>query len=126
MCWNCGLIVELAADGSRRYVRHALRQPTTGILDDVTVAMLRNHRACGARVHDDRWITAAAAWLTDQWDSDSWKAYRELGLSREDRRIMREVVLDLDLPRILALPTEECEQLIESELDRMAAAHAAV
>jgi hypothetical protein len=125
MCWTCGLIVEHLPDGRLRYTGHQIRQPITGILRDATISMLLNHRACGARVHDIDWIRATAAWLSEQWDADAWEAFRTSGLSEEDRRLLREGVLDLDLPRLLALPLEECEEWVESELQRMAEARAA-
>jgi hypothetical protein len=87
--------------------------------------MLNNHRACGARVDDEDWIRATAGWLTEQWDAEAWQAYRELGLSDEDWRILREAALDVDLPRLTALSLEECELWVERELDKMAEARAA-
>jgi hypothetical protein len=125
MCWTCGLIVERTEEGLIRYAGHQLRQPTTGILRDATISMLNNHRACGARVDDEDWIRATAGWLTEQWDAEAWQAYRELGLSDEDWRILREAALDVDLPRLTALSLEECELWVERELDKMAEARAA-
>jgi hypothetical protein len=125
MCWTCGLIREQLPDGRLRYTGHQIRKPTTGILRDATVSMLVNHRACGARVHDIYWIRATAGWLTEQWDEDAWSAFRISGLSEEDRRLLREAALDVDLPRLIALPLEECEEWVECELQRMAEARAA-
>jgi hypothetical protein len=125
MCWTCGLIRERTEEGLIRYTGHQIRKPVTGILRDATVSMLLNHRACGARVHDIDWIRATAAWLSEQWDAEAWDAFRASGLSAEDQRILREAALDLDLPRLLALPVEECEEWVESELQRMAEARAA-
>jgi hypothetical protein len=125
MCWECGLIVEHLPDGRLRYTGHQIRKPTTGILRDATISMLLNHRVCGARVHDIDWIRATSGWLAEQWDEDAWSAFRISGLSAEDRRLLREAALDADLPRLLALPLEECEEWTEQELQRMAEARAA-
>jgi hypothetical protein len=125
MCWTCGLIREQTEEGLIRYTGHQLRQPTTSILRDATVSMLNNHRACGARVRDEQWVRAVAVWLSEQWDADAWSAFRTSGLSTEDRRLLREAALDVDLPRLIALPLEECEDWVEQQLQRMAEARAA-
>jgi hypothetical protein len=120
MCWTCGLIREQTEEGLIRYTGHQLRQPTTNIMHDATASMLLNHRACGARVDDEEWIAAVAAWLTESWDGESWRLYLEDGstLSDEDERLLHEAVLDLDLPRVLDLEIEDItEQVREAIAD---------